>query len=57
MLKAYMRSWQAGNNRKADSLLHAYFEKYVKPGIEEADEYSTKVLLEEGGNATPSVIK
>lgn len=44
MLKDYMRSWQAGNLRKSESLLHSYFEKYVKNEIEEADEYSTELM-------------
>jgi hypothetical protein len=47
MLKDYMRSWQAGNTKKADRLLHEYFVEYVKPGIKEADEYSTVVLSAE----------
>jgi hypothetical protein len=56
-LKAYMRSWHAGNLKKADQILDGYFQKYVKDGLEEADEYSDKILLPESSVKTQSAIE
>jgi hypothetical protein len=57
MLKAYMRSWQAGETKQADRLLHGYFVQYVKPGLDESDEYSTKVLSAESAVKKQSAVE
>ena len=56
MLRTYIRAWHAGETRKANRALHDYFEKYVKSGLEEADEYSTKLLQAESPESDESAI-
>jgi len=57
MLRQYMRAWDSGEAAKAGRILHTYFEKYVKTGLDEADQYSTKVLNEESPVKSESSIK